>query len=125
MQPLITRSPGISLDCLHKSWRSRSANDGRPALVAAEARQAVQRQFVVGVPHLSTISGGGLPSTYKAVQFHLHWGKNGGPGSEHTIDGEQYPMEIYTSLLSVSLATADPIWAESAPTATRALYRVH
>ncbi|GAA6218413.1 carbonic anhydrase 4-like [Lates japonicus] len=50
---------------------------------------------VVGVPHLSTISGGGLPSTYKAVQFHLHWGKNGGPGSEHTIDGEQYPMELH------------------------------
>ncbi|XP_045896390.1 carbonic anhydrase 4a [Micropterus dolomieu] len=49
----------------------------------------------VGVPHLSTISGGGLPTTYKAVQFHLHWGKNGGPGSEHTIDGEQYPMELH------------------------------
>ncbi|CAN9501605.1 unnamed protein product [Ophioblennius macclurei] len=49
----------------------------------------------VGVPHLSTISGGGLPSNYKAVQFHLHWGKNGGPGSEHTIDGEQYPMELH------------------------------
>ncbi|XP_077361126.1 carbonic anhydrase 4a [Festucalex cinctus] len=67
----------------------------------------------VGVPHLSTISGGGLPSTYKAVQFHLHWGTNGGPGSEHTIDGEQYPMELhivhmkhhYTDLMT---ALADP-----------------
>ncbi|XP_030009063.1 carbonic anhydrase 4a [Sphaeramia orbicularis] len=49
----------------------------------------------VGVPHLSTVSGGGLPTTYKAVQFHLHWGDNGGPGSEHTIDGEQYPMELH------------------------------
>ncbi|XP_020505638.1 carbonic anhydrase 4a [Labrus bergylta] len=49
----------------------------------------------VGVPHVSTVSGGGLPTTYKAVQFHLHWGKNGGPGSEHTIDGEQYPMELH------------------------------
>ncbi|XP_034539964.1 carbonic anhydrase 4a [Notolabrus celidotus] len=49
----------------------------------------------VGVPHMSTVSGGGLPSTYKAVQFHLHWGNNGGPGSEHTIDGEQYPMELH------------------------------
>lgn len=49
----------------------------------------------VGIPHLSTISGGGLPGTYKAVQFHLHWGNKGGPGSEHTIDGEQYPMELH------------------------------
>uniref|UniRef100_A0A3P8T196 Carbonic anhydrase n=1 Tax=Amphiprion percula TaxID=161767 RepID=A0A3P8T196_AMPPE len=49
----------------------------------------------VGVPHLSTISGGGLQGIYKAVQFHLHWGNNGGPGSEHTIDGEQYPMELH------------------------------
>uniref|UniRef100_A0A3B4AIG6 Carbonic anhydrase n=1 Tax=Periophthalmus magnuspinnatus TaxID=409849 RepID=A0A3B4AIG6_9GOBI len=49
----------------------------------------------VGVPHLSTISGGGLSTTYKAVQFHLHWGNSKGPGSEHTIDGEQYPMELH------------------------------
>ncbi|XP_062262200.1 carbonic anhydrase 4a [Platichthys flesus] len=49
----------------------------------------------VGVPHISTISGGDLPTIYKAVQFHLHWGHNGGPGSEHTIDGEQYPMELH------------------------------
>ncbi|XP_041863438.1 carbonic anhydrase 4a [Melanotaenia boesemani] len=49
----------------------------------------------VGVPHHSTISGGNLPNTYKAVQFHLHWGNKGGPGSEHTIDGEQYPMELH------------------------------
>ncbi|KAF3841293.1 hypothetical protein F7725_007155 [Dissostichus mawsoni] len=41
------------------------------------------------------VSDGGLPTSYKAVQFHLHWGNNGGPGSEHTIDGEQYPMELH------------------------------
>ncbi|KAL7831622.1 hypothetical protein AOLI_G00291700 [Acnodon oligacanthus] len=39
------------------------------------------------------ISGGELGATYKAVELHFHWGKDGGPGSEHTIDGEQYPME--------------------------------
>uniref|UniRef100_A0A672G426 Carbonic anhydrase n=1 Tax=Salarias fasciatus TaxID=181472 RepID=A0A672G426_SALFA len=50
---------------------------------------------VVQVPQNSTISGGGLPVTYKAVQFHLHWGKDGGPGSEHTVDGERYPMELH------------------------------
>ncbi|KAG7516104.1 carbonic anhydrase 4-like [Solea senegalensis] len=49
----------------------------------------------VTVPDHRTISGGGLPDSYKAVQFHFHWGINGGPGSEHTIDGEQYPMEVH------------------------------
>ncbi|KAI4887269.1 hypothetical protein NFI96_021666 [Prochilodus magdalenae] len=29
------------------------------------------------------------------MEFHFHWGKNGEPGSEHTIDGEQYPMEMH------------------------------
>ncbi|XP_067263673.1 carbonic anhydrase 4a [Chanodichthys erythropterus] len=49
----------------------------------------------VGIPITATVSGGNLEGTYKAVQFHLHWGKDGGPGSEHTIDGEQYPMELH------------------------------
>lgn len=49
----------------------------------------------------ASISGGNLKHTYKAVQLHFHWGKNGGPGSEHTIDGEQYPMEVqsYNAIL--------------------------
>ncbi|XP_038670035.1 carbonic anhydrase 4-like isoform X2 [Scyliorhinus canicula] len=42
-----------------------------------------------------TIKGGNLPNTYKAVQFHFHWGTDSHPGSEHTIDGEQYPMELH------------------------------
>ncbi|XP_010773959.1 carbonic anhydrase 4-like [Notothenia coriiceps] len=67
----------------------------------------------VGVPHLSTVSGGGLPTSYKAVQFHLHWGNNGGPGSEHTIDGEQYPMELHIvhmkhHYIDLTTALSDP-----------------
>ncbi|KAJ8257053.1 hypothetical protein COCON_G00192050 [Conger conger] len=49
----------------------------------------------VGLPHSPRISGGLLETSYKAIELHLHWGKNGGPGSEHTIDGEQYPMEMH------------------------------
>ncbi|XP_054899431.1 carbonic anhydrase 4a isoform X2 [Poeciliopsis prolifica] len=49
----------------------------------------------IDIPIRSTISGGELPQTYKAVQLHLHWGKDGRFGSEHTIDGEQYPMELH------------------------------
>ncbi|KAK1787882.1 hypothetical protein P4O66_016364, partial [Electrophorus voltai] len=34
-----------------------------------------------------------LPHVYKAVQLHFRWGNNGGPGSEHTVEREQYPTE--------------------------------
>ncbi|KAG8001854.1 Carbonic anhydrase 4 [Nibea albiflora] len=47
------------------------------------------------LPDSIRIKGGNLPTTYKALQLHLHWGKNGGPGSEHTIDGERFPMEMH------------------------------
>ncbi|NXQ46355.1 CAH4 anhydrase, partial [Catharus fuscescens] len=45
------------------------------------------------------IGGGGLPRKFKAVEFHLHWGvpekPQNIPGSEHSIDGEKYPMELH------------------------------
>ncbi|XP_014736638.1 PREDICTED: carbonic anhydrase 4 [Sturnus vulgaris] len=45
------------------------------------------------------IGGGGLKRKYKAVEFHLHWGvpeePQSIPGSEHSIDGEKYPMELH------------------------------
>lgn len=47
------------------------------------------------IPPGRIIKGGDLPGSYKALQLHLHWGKDGGPGSEHTIDGETFPMEMH------------------------------
>uniref|UniRef100_A0A3Q3WDD5 Carbonic anhydrase n=1 Tax=Mola mola TaxID=94237 RepID=A0A3Q3WDD5_MOLML len=44
---------------------------------------------------LVRLMGGGLPGHYRAAQFHFHWGANGRPGSEHTIDGERFPMELH------------------------------
>ncbi|XP_026993565.2 carbonic anhydrase 4-like [Tachysurus fulvidraco] len=61
----------------------------------------------VPVTHLANVSGGNLGATYKAVQFHLHWGENGGPGSEHTIDGEQYPMELHIVHMREDFKTLD------------------
>ncbi|KAM8962409.1 carbonic anhydrase 4-like [Pelodytes ibericus] len=40
------------------------------------------------------ISGGGLPATYDGIAFHFHWG-NRSAGSEHKLDGKQYPMEMH------------------------------
>ncbi|KAG7321440.1 hypothetical protein KOW79_015855 [Hemibagrus wyckioides] len=50
---------------------------------------------VLTLPPSLRIRGGDLPTTYQALQLHLHWGVNDGPGSEHTVDGEQYPMELH------------------------------
>ncbi|RXN12068.1 transient receptor potential cation channel subfamily M member 4-like isoform X1 [Labeo rohita] len=62
------------------------------------------------------VQGGGLPALYNPKQFHLHWG-NGttSPGSEHTVDGKQYPMELhivnvhskYNGSVSAAVAAGD------------------
>uniref|UniRef100_A0A3Q2X102 Carbonic anhydrase n=1 Tax=Haplochromis burtoni TaxID=8153 RepID=A0A3Q2X102_HAPBU len=42
------------------------------------------------------ISGGDLSEQYDSLQFHLHWGNGSSvPGSEHTVDGKRYPMELH------------------------------
>ncbi|XP_051732643.1 carbonic anhydrase IV c [Ctenopharyngodon idella] len=47
------------------------------------------------LPQFVRLRGGGLSGIYKAVQFHLHWGEDDGQGSEHSVDGEHYPMELH------------------------------
>jgi carbonic anhydrase len=42
-----------------------------------------------------SISGANLPEVFYLVQFHFHWGYNAYQGSEHTIDGVKYPLEIH------------------------------
>uniref|UniRef100_A0A3P8WYR6 Carbonic anhydrase n=1 Tax=Cynoglossus semilaevis TaxID=244447 RepID=A0A3P8WYR6_CYNSE len=59
------------------------------------------------------ISGGGLPEEYESLQFHLHWGNGSSvPGSEHTVDGKRYPMELHIvnkkSSLNLTEALKDP-----------------
>ncbi|XP_070846820.1 carbonic anhydrase XVb [Chaetodon trifascialis] len=42
------------------------------------------------------VSGGDLSERYDSLQFHLHWGNGTSiPGSEHTVDGKRYPMELH------------------------------
>ncbi|XP_038161348.1 carbonic anhydrase XVb [Cyprinodon tularosa] len=69
----------------------------------------------VGLRTGTKISGGGLSESYDSLQFHLHWGNGTAvPGSEHTVDGKHYPMELHivnskSSLNgNTNLAVADP-----------------
>uniref|UniRef100_A0A8D2B6M5 Carbonic anhydrase n=1 Tax=Sciurus vulgaris TaxID=55149 RepID=A0A8D2B6M5_SCIVU len=40
--------------------------------------------------------GAGLPSpAYRAQQLHFHWGAPGHTGSEHSLDGKHYSMEMH------------------------------
>lgn len=41
-----------------------------------------------------TISGGGLSGKYIIEQFHFHWGNTSIEGSEHTINGSSYSLEV-------------------------------
>lgn len=42
----------------------------------------------------ATVAGGGLAAQYRATQLHLHWSKELDAGSEHSLDGEHFAMEV-------------------------------
>ncbi|XP_071958256.1 uncharacterized protein [Antedon mediterranea] len=42
-----------------------------------------------------SVSGGSLGGTYKALQFHLHWGAKNNRGSEHALNAKFYPAELH------------------------------
>ena len=45
---------------------------------------------------LRFITGGPLrDDIYELIQFHFHWGTANNVGSEHSIDGTFYPMEVH------------------------------
>ena len=50
-----------------------------------------------------SFSGGSLASTFQVVQFHFHWGSNSSIGSEHSINGQTFPMEVRTVRQTCSL----------------------
>lgn len=43
----------------------------------------------------STMNGGPLEDDYVLLQLHFHWGHNDSLGSEHTIDGRRFPLEMH------------------------------
>lgn len=68
--------------------------DDRTAMTKIEnTGKTVKIEFRSGAMN---VSGGALPADYSSLQFHLHWGIGSSvPGSEHTVDGKRYPMELH------------------------------
>lgn len=63
-----------------------------------------------------SVYGGDLPDLYNPIRFTLHWGNGStSSGSEHTVDGKQYPMELqilnvrskYNGSVAAALAAND------------------
>ncbi|NXF96875.1 CAH15 anhydrase, partial [Eubucco bourcierii] len=74
----------------------RLTNDGHTAMLSMASELASE--------HI-TISSGGLPGRYRALQLHFHWGSPAGNGSEHTLDGHQLPMELHIVHMNVKYQT--------------------
>ena len=55
----------------------------------------IQFEYVGKEKARPTISGSALNGhTYSLTQLHFHWGQNDGRGSEHTINGTSYDLEV-------------------------------
>ncbi|KAM6052304.1 carbonic anhydrase 15-like isoform 2-T2 [Chlamydotis macqueenii] len=74
----------------------RLTNDGHTVMLSLASESASE--------HI-TISSGGLPGRYRALQLHFHWGSPAGNGSEHTLDGQQLPMELHIVHMNVKYRT--------------------
>ncbi|KAK3883751.1 hypothetical protein Pcinc_011946, partial [Petrolisthes cinctipes] len=52
-------------------------------------------QVEIDARNAPRVKDGGLKGEYIFAQFHFHWGSDSTLGSEHTIDGVRYPMELH------------------------------
>ncbi|XP_077170810.1 carbonic anhydrase 7-like isoform X2 [Paroedura picta] len=60
----------------------------------------------------AAIFGQGLPGIFYLQSFHFHWGQSNAPGSEHTINGKRYDLELHIvhtkNNMSTEEASKDP-----------------
>jgi carbonic anhydrase len=55
-------------------------------------------QLTADFKHLPQLQHGSFGAKYDLHQVHFHWGGNDFEGSEHRINGRQYPLEVHVQL---------------------------
>ncbi|XP_015263362.1 PREDICTED: carbonic anhydrase 15-like [Gekko japonicus] len=78
--------------------RWKLLNDGHTVTMNLDGASAAEQ---------INITKGGLQDTYRALQFHFHWGDVNKNGSEHTVDGHQYPMELHLVHMNTKYKTVN------------------
>lgn len=57
------------------------------------------------------VRGAGLPGRFKAEKVEFHWGpSNGSEGSEHSVNGRRYPVEVRTVCQVFTYHEVSLIW---------------
>ena len=51
----------------------------------------------------------GEGQSYQMLQLHFHWGSDNSRGSEHTINGEEFPMEMHIVHKKVGLTVEEAL----------------
>uniref|UniRef100_A0A1B6F3B4 Carbonic anhydrase n=1 Tax=Cuerna arida TaxID=1464854 RepID=A0A1B6F3B4_9HEMI len=83
MKPLyLDRLDWINLDSAPRAMKLTNSGD----TLVITAKWATEVPYLVNGP---------LDGSYTFSQAHFHWGSHEGEGSEHTIDGMSYPMEMH------------------------------
>ncbi|KAF5285409.1 hypothetical protein FQA39_LY16663 [Lamprigera yunnana] len=77
-------------------------NNGRTLIVSI--------RFFDEVPY---IVGGPFTDPFKFSQLHFHWGSNDMEGSEHTVDGFRYPLEMHAVFFSSKYETHEAALEEN------------
>ncbi|KAJ4940200.1 hypothetical protein JOQ06_026509 [Pogonophryne albipinna] len=90
--PINIVSASVTADSNLTAFTFTNYNNDSALTKIENTGKTVKIAFASGIK----ISGGGLPDPYDGLQFHLHWGNGSSvPGSEHTVNGKRYPMELH------------------------------
>ncbi|CAG0900314.1 unnamed protein product [Darwinula stevensoni] len=84
-------------------------NNGNMAKVSITAKE---------IPNMS---GGGLPGEYAFDRLHFHWGSTEDRGSEHTLHGTRFPMEMHMVHYNTKFENSTEAIASGEPTAVAVL----